>query len=208
MKTKVFRRAYQRIRQAELASFATNVLNRTKGEADYAFIQTDITALEAALQAYQTALAAARNRGMAEVVVKNEAQKALLTVLDRIADAFDLKAELSPALLTGAGFSLQQPPVRFAGQIPVPEVLKVNSTGRKGEIRVQLTDEMPNVVLLHAMEYSQDKGSSWQNGTYHNRNRFIVGGLPAGTDLLFRFKSIGRGDNKSDWSEPLMAGVL
>lgn len=164
--------------------------------------------MEAALQAYETALAAARNRGMAEVALKNEAQKNLLETLDKIADALDLKADSHPTLLTGAGFSFQQSPIRFVGQIAAPEVLRVNSTGRRGEIRVQLSDEMPSVVLIHAMEYSQDKGSTWQNGTYHNRSNFVVGGLPAGTELQFRFKSIGRGDNKSEWSEPVMSGVL
>lgn len=130
--------------------------------------------------AYETALAAARNRGMAEVALKNEAQKNLLETLDKIADALDLKADSHPTLLTGAGFSFQQSPIRFVGQIATPEVLRVNSTGRRGEIRVQLSDEMPSVVLIHAMEYSQDKGSTWQNGTYHNRSNFVVGGLPAG----------------------------
>ena len=208
MKAKVFRRAYQRIRQADLASFARNTLNRTKEVPEYAFLQTEATALATTLQQYETALAAARNRGMAEVAVKNEAQKSLLAALDKIADALDLKADSSPTLLSGAGFTLQQPSARFSGHIAVPEVLRLGSTGRKGELRVQLSDEMPGAVLTHAMEYSEDKGTSWKNGTYQNRNHFVVGGLPASPELLFRFKSVGRGDNKSHWTEPVVAGVL
>lgn len=208
MKAKVFRRAYQRIRQADLASFARNTLHRTKEVTEYAFLQTEATALATALLQYETALAAARNRGMAEVALKNEAQKRLLGALDKIADALDLKADSSPTLLTGAGFTLQQPSARFSGRIAAPEVLRVGSTGRKGELRVQLSDETPGAVLMHAMEYSEDKGTSWKNGTYQNRNNFVVTGLPAHSDMLFRFKSVGRGDNKSNWSEPVAAGVL
>lgn len=208
MKTKVSRRAYQRTRQTELASFARNVFIRIAEDPAYAFLKTQSAALSTALEQYESALATARNRGRVEVAVKNAAQKTLTVALNKVADVLDEQVANDSTLITGAGFSQQQSPTRFKGRIAPPEVVRVGSTGRKGEIRVQLSDAVPGVVLTHAMEYSEDKSASWKNGVYHTHNNFLVDGLPATGDLWLRFKAIGRANNKSNWSEPITAAVL
>ncbi len=209
MVTKIARQAYRRTRQTDLASFADNVLQRTNGIPAYATIQPVITALTVPLTRYKETLAAARNRGASEVLAKNLARTELLRQLDIVADATETLAAGNPQIIVDAGFSLQQSSgQRFAGELPRPVILRAQSTGRKGEVRIVLDDIVPAAVRTHAIEYSLDRGIGWQNGEYNSRRNFIAKGLPHAPELWIHLKSIGNGDSKSQWSEPVAVAVL
>ena len=207
--SKIARQAYRRTRQADLASFADNVFNRTNGVPAYATIQPVITALSAPLTRYKETLAAARNRGMSEVLAKNLARTELLRQLEAAANAVETLAADNPQIIVDAGFSVQQNTgQRYTGELPPPVILRAYSTGKKGEVRIMLDDVIPGAVRTHAIEYSLDRGTGWQNGEYNSRRSFIAKGLPHSPELWIHLKSIGNGDNKSQWSEPVAVAVL
>jgi hypothetical protein len=207
--SKIARQAYRRTRQADLASFADNVFNRTNGVPTYATIQASITALAPSLTHYKETLAASRNRGIAEVLAKNLAREELLRQLDIVANAAETLAGGNPQIIVEAGFTIQQSSgQRYTGELPPPVILRAFSTGKKGEIRISLDDIVPTAVRTHAIEYSLDKGSNWQNGEYNSRRNFIAKGLPHSPELWIHLKSVGHGDKKSQWSEPTVVAVL
>jgi hypothetical protein len=209
LNAKIARRAYRRGRQADLASFADNVFNRTNNVPAYASVQSSVTNLTPLLTRYKETLAAARNRGVSEVLAKNIARIELMRQLDVIADMVETLADGNPQIIVDAGFSLQQSSgQRFAGELPPPVILRAQSTGKKGEVRIVLDDLIPGAVRTHAIEYSLDRGIGWQNGEYNSRRNFIAKGLPHASELWIHLKSIGNGDSKSQWSEPVAVAVL
>ncbi len=206
---KVARQAYRRARQNDLVSFSENIITRMTGSATYATLQPQVQALSDAVTRYAETLAAARNRGMAEVLAKNLAKAALVAQLDVVASALDIVVAGNPQLIVDAGFPVPQSPgQRYTGKLPAPAILRAFSTGKKGEVRVLLDDFAPEAVLTHAIEYSEDRGNTWKNGEYHSRRKFVVNGLPHAADLWLHVKSVGHGNNRSEWSEPVAVAVL
>ena len=209
MLTKIARQAYRRIRQTDLATFADNVFNRTNGVPAYAAIQSAIMALADPLSRYKETLAASRNRGLSEVLAKNIAREELLEQLETVANAVESLASGNPQIIVDAGFSMQiSTAQRYNGELPQPVILRAFSTGKKGEVRLVVDDIIPNAVLTHVIEYTIDKNGAWQNGYYNSRRSFTLKGLPNTTELWIHLKSVGHGESKSEWSEPVLVAVL
>lgn len=162
------------------------------------------------IETYTNSLTEAQNRGRSEVLAKNNAQAALVQQLDVIATNLNLLAQGDAQMIVNAGFTLQQSTgVRYTDKLPAPVVVRAVSTGKRGEVRIVLDDQVPaTVVATHAVEYSLDRESGWQNGTYHSHRSFVADGLPRAEALWLRLKSIGHGNKRSDWSEPVVVAVL
>ena len=207
MENKVLRREYRQLKQAELASFAENVVNRVKGATPYAAVQSGVAALEQCSQTFARALAAARQGGIEQTQAKEAAKKQLLTELDAMANLIDNGASGDSAYIIGAGFRLRSSPQRYTGIIGPPNILRATGTGRSGELRITLEDAVPAIVRMHALEWSEDKGAQWHNGTYDARNNFVASHLPNGREILVRARSIATRGRKSDWSAPVMVAV-
>jgi hypothetical protein len=199
------RGVFRQSRQAELASFAKNVLQRTLSVPEFAFMADAVQALQAPLENFESALAAARNRGLAEVAAKNAAQKALLAALFKVADEMDQYPAITEHLIYEAGFSPRFAS-RAAQNIPVPRVLKALTTGNKGELRIHLATP-PYLRLMHACEYSLDMGQTWLNGTYRYERKFVMTGLPRSLDMLVRFRALGTKGAISEWTDPVSVMV-
>jgi len=89
-----------------------------------------------------------------------------------------------------------------------PEIVRAFSTGKKGELRINLRNFFPKAVRTHAFEYSLDQGASWKNGEYNSNRTFVVNGLPHAAEMWIHVKSLGSGAAKSGWSEPMVVAVL
>lgn len=192
--------------QSALIAFSENIIARTKA-AKFASLQPDAAALESAIEQFRSALAASLNGGKAEVAHKNRQLQTLLAALDQITDGIVQYAGDDPAELLAAGLAATQALSR-SEQLEAPEIIRIGSTGRKGEIQMQIESAAPNAVLTHGIEYSDDQGQTWKNGSYRSRRRFVLDGLPSAAALLIRVRIIGRADRLSKWSEPALVAVL
>lgn len=207
MSSKISRRHYRRVPQSELIAYSENILARTKNVEAFAFMQSEVQALETPHEQFRIALAASLNGGRAEIAHKNQQMKALVAALDQVANALETRANGNPTMILDAGFSVV--PLSNRVDAPeTPEILRIGSTGRKGEVQVQLDDADPRAVLTHGVEYSEDQGQTWHNGTYRSQRRFVLENLPSSSALFIRIRSIGRSDRLSKWTEPAVVAVL
>lgn len=208
VRIKILRSAYQRIPQSSLVTYAENIFKRTNGIAGYESHQKRIEALGIALDVYHAALIAAQNKGVSEMNAKTDSRVALKLALDLLVHDLEHDPMMTQQRIIDAGFSLQ--PARapiFKGQLLPPEI-KASSTGQRGVVKVSLKNPFPKAVLVHALEYSIDDAINWENGTYQNVSNFIIEGLPATLKLLIRARAIGKNGKKSEWSAPVVTGVL
>ncbi|MDX1911523.1 MAG: hypothetical protein SFV22_08570, partial [Saprospiraceae bacterium] len=113
---------------------------------------------------------------------------------------------ISDVKIISAGLKLRVTPGMLRA-MPVPEVVKINSTGKKGELRVQLATPV-HLRLMHASEYSLDGGNSWHNSQYYYRRKFVLTGLPSSLHLLVRFRTLGANGMTGESTEPLEVAVL
>jgi hypothetical protein len=208
MKKLVDRRAYRFARQTDLMMLTETLLQRQQEKPELAFLAAEIKALETPLEHYSKALVAARNKGIVEVALKNEARNKLVAALELVADAMENHPEASEMLVLLAGFKIHEP-LEALARLPIPEVVKTKPTGKRGELAVTLKTwegRRPR-AYLHGCEYSADQGKTWQNGQYKPSQRFVLVGLPPYSSLLVRFRTIAPNGDTSAWSEAAPAVV-
>lgn len=211
MMNRISRLDYRRINNDQLTAFVNNLLDRTAGKPEFAFLQKEVAGLVQPLERYKACLIAAVNRGRIEIAARNAARDQLMYLLDRVVSILELNEEDTQERILEAGFNLQSRTnrrPRGGNHLSAPVVVHAMSTGRKGELQILLEHEAPRNVLNYAIEYSHDQGTSWQNGRYHSRPKFVLGELPSQKTLQFRFRALGRLSAKSPWSSPVSADVL
>lgn len=206
---KIARQAYRRLPENELYHFIDNVYRRMKEVPAYASLQVRVDALFIPLQQYVSALAAARNRGISEILVKNLMRKTVIGLVDELVPELEILAAGREQLIVQAGFRVQLANgARFKGGVlPAPQIVRAISTGKKGQIRISLKNTFPRAVRTHAFEFSLDQGLTWSRSEYNSNINFVVNGLPHAPDMWVRVRSLGAGTNKSEWSETVIVAV-
>lgn len=63
--------------------------------------------------------------------------------------------------------------------------------------------EAPDLVVKNGVEWSENQGQTWNNGTYFSGKKGVVKNLPIRKDLLLRVRSIGSYNKESDFSTPI-----
>lgn len=206
-KIKISRQAYRLAKQANLMAFAENVLARLRG-GNFELPDALVQGLDKSCNQYRMALAGAVGGGRAAVAAKQTAQNDLLASLDALATALEAQPDLNAQRVIEAGFELPPTKANFNGVLPVPEVFRAGSTGRRGQLRVQLGYVLHRLVHTFALEYSPDDGATWVSGFYQRRRTFVLEGLPSSLKLLLRVRAVGGENRHSAWTEPIAVAVL
>jgi hypothetical protein len=186
MATKIFKQVHRRASQAELFAYAANVLRCCQDHpALDARLQPDVAALAAAHDELREALSAQVNGGRLERDRKNRALAQLRGALNRLAYTVEYH-DLGVQTILELGFT------------PVVQA----STRNAGE--VELTFRVADAKRVHTnvVEYSADRGASWQVVEYSRPTRIRLNGLPSQQVLQFRVASIGIGGRGAS-SEPV-----
>lgn len=207
MKMIVLRRALINVRQDQLVTLAENVVQRTASVAAYQPLAAALAELAARIPTYKEALAAARDRGLTAIAIKNQARAALLAALDAVADGLDLNAGGDPLYVLNAGMPVRAQRRRNAGEMAPPAGLQARPTGQPGEVLVSF--RLPNraAVQSNAVEHSVDGGQTWKNGAYNSATRFVVSKLPSRQEILLRVRSMGARGRESAWTAPVTVFV-
>jgi len=157
-----------------------------------------LAAIAAALTALQQAEVAAQARTKGAVVVRNDNQGALVTLLQQlrayVQATADADVENSAAIIQSSGFPLRKAPVHK------PRVAGVKPGAMSGSVEVLA----PTAARRAAYEwqYSLDGGKTWVEASPSLQAKQTVVGLPVGTSVQFRYRAVVK-TGPLDWSPPL-----
>lgn len=198
-------RGYSRLQQAALLPFAQNCCSRVLDNPVYATAQELAQTLRQKCEAYQLALHTAENRGRDTVAIKNQARVALITALDRLSYVLQIAAASDPAFLINAGFAVRfSARRRLTGLLPAPQKLRISQGKTSGEALIEF--EGVDGAHMYAIELGESAEGPWQNGNYASARRIAVP-VVARRETWARVSTIGRGNRKGPWSEPVMAFI-
>ncbi|MBU6342819.1 MAG: fibronectin type III domain-containing protein, partial [Bacteroidetes bacterium] len=132
-------------------------------------------------------------------VLKAEMMKTLTSLVD------DLNYNHNGLITWGANAGL---PVVEERNKPVTEILppaniRAIPQAVAGELELRYTLPSAKWVRITGLEYSEDDGKTWQNGSYSSKTVMKVKGLPSGKSVLIRLRAIGAGQRSSSWSNAL-----
>ncbi len=184
-----------------------HVLAGVYGTATATFPTPPVTgpALNAALTAFNTAIAAAGQGGSAARAAKEVAQDALVallrqdalyvqTVVQKITDPAASMAALLASGFEAVSTSHTQQPL---------DTPSINDIKNVGAGRLQITLKAVAHARMYEVQSKTDAGSYASAGLFSSTRQMIVTGLTPGTNYTFQVRALGGSTGQSEWSNPV-----
>jgi hypothetical protein len=157
-----------------------------------------LTALSGAVNELQVAETAALTRATGTIATRNEKRAALVTLLEVLRSYVQQVADASPenaiSIIESSGLALRKPTVH------APRVFAAKAGTLSGSVK--LTAPIAGRRAAYLWQYSTDAGKTWLDASQTLQAKATLTGLPAGTSVQFRYRSIIKG-GAADWSAPV-----
>ncbi len=194
---------------SDLLAFTYAVKTNLANHARYTSLQSLNTELGNACDAFTAAEAAAKEGGTAERILRDAKMVDIRAMLEKIALQLDLMAHPAQdeTVIVEAGFRVQGVPgARNRTPLGRAEILTIKRGKKSGSIQGKCRP-MPGVVKF-SLEWSDDNGAHWHNGTYSQGSTFLLEGLTSEKRYWLRACPLGTHRRTGDWSEPVTLFVL
>lgn len=200
-------RHYKVFTDDELRSFEVDVVTATVDVAAYLAVKPQADAVEVAGDEFATACTNAADGGTALISTKNTKRKALLKKLDALGTALQLTVGTDLDYILKAHYKIVEPGEKSDAPLPDPELDSVKCGVLSGTVKGSVK-AFPKGVTSIAVEYSDDNGLTWKNGTYSSGKKFLLEGLISRHDYLVRVTYHGTFQRTSNPSAYLPIFVL
>lgn len=202
VKLKVRRSAWRVLTQNKLPNYANNVVLSTAGKEAYSPLRDRLENLAAKSKALSNVLDEVGSKGSVYKEKKKLAIQALYAALESVAVALEENATDELYILE-AGMSLQKTGTRHDSDLLPVYKLTAQSNGQKGQAILEFICPLDqrSQVQTFAVEWSDDNGITYHNGTYKNAERILVKDLPNRKDIIFRVRCVGTHGRTSEWSD-------
>ncbi len=191
----------------KLRAHGNNVVDATYKKPDYEGVATEADSVQVRYNEFDAACAAAANGGKSLTEVKQAKRTALLEALDALGTALQLTVKEDLSYITNAQYQYRSQPVKSSEPLPDPTQAYVMAGVLSGTVVGKVAD-LPKGVKSIAVEYSDDNGLTWKNGTYSTGKKFTLAGLVPRKDYLVRVVYHGTFQRTSNPSKPLPVFVL
>ncbi len=157
-----------------------------------------LTAVSSAASDLQAAETTALTRATGTIATRNEKRAALVTLLEVLRAYVQSVADATPenaiSIIESSGLALRKTTVH------APRVFAAKATTLSGTVK--LTAPLAGRRAAYRWQYSTDGGKTWVDASETLQAKATVTGLPVGTTVQFRYRSVIKG-GASDWSAPL-----
>jgi hypothetical protein len=180
-----------------LVGVADSIVGRMSGNPNFPSPDPSLATIAASSKDLATAQTTALTRAHGAVAARDEKRAVLVTQLGQLKGFIQKMADASPdnaaSIIESAGLLVRKTTARKArsfAAVPGPVTgsakLVAPSAGKRA---------------AHEWEYSIDGGKTWVSAPATLQARTIVVGLPTGTSVLFRHRSVLK-TGESDWTVP------
>jgi hypothetical protein len=181
-----------------LITFVQGILKAMTGNPSFPTPNPPLTAVSGAVSDLQVAETAALTRATGTIATRNEKRAALVTLLEVLRSYVQSVADASPenaiSIIESAGLALRKPTVH------APRVFAAKGGTVSGSVK--LTAPIGGRRAAYLWQYSTDAGKTWVDVSPTLQAKATVTGLPAGTSVQFRYRSVIKG-GAADWSAPI-----
>jgi len=183
---------------ALLIVYVQGILKALTGNPTFPTPNPPLTAVSGAASDLQAAETTARTRATGTIATRNEKRAVLVTLLEVLKAYVQSVADATPenaiSIIESSGLALRKTAVH------APRVFAAKATTLSGSVK--LTAPLAGRRAAYRWQYSTDGGKTWVDASETLQARTTVTGLPVGTTVQFRYRSVIKG-GASDWSAPL-----
>jgi hypothetical protein len=197
---KIVSLSFKKYTEADLAQFATNVVNRMKADPQFSSLMPHVEVLSVCDTAFDLAVSNALHGGTQLTKEKNRKMEELKNQLEVVAIYIEGLAKENEDVVLAAGYE-----VKKAGEpitdINEPTALKVINEARSGSIKLSWDTVVG--AINYGIERKIGEGAVWQNGDYSSAKSTVIAGLPPGTYVSFQVRAYARKGMVSGWSQEI-----
>jgi hypothetical protein len=189
---------FKRMKDADLFTFSGGVIQRITTDAQFVSLKSQSDVLKTAYDAYSISLTAAKLGGKDRLMERDARRADLLLELDIVAKSVDVLSRGEESIQIDAGFETRKMTAAKAANIIPPQNFAVLNTERTGEVR--LSWQTVDGALIYAIEKKLKTETTWRNGEYTSKREIVLTDFEPGQCLDFRVRTLGRSEQKSDWT--------
>jgi hypothetical protein len=178
-------RKHNKMSQAVLRTHSNDVATDTVDKPTYAAVSDEADDVKLKSDAYDLACTNAANGGIGLVETKNKRKKELLLALDALGNALQATFTGDYTYIINAHYDYRKNPQQSNEPLPDPDLEFAVNGVLSGTVNGKVSN-FPTGVKTVAVEYSDDNGLTWKNGTYSTGKKFTLSGLTPRTDYLIR----------------------
>jgi hypothetical protein len=195
---KIISLTFKRYSEADLAQFATNVVNRMTVDPQFASLMPQVDVLSACDKAFDLAVSNALHGGTQLTKEKNRKMDELKNQLEVVAIYIEGLAKEDEDVVSAAGYEVKKAaePINFIAE---PTAVKVVNDERSGAVK--LSWNAVEGAINYGIERKIGEGAAWQNGDYSSARSTVITGLPPGTYTSFQVRAYARKGMVSGWSQ-------
>ena len=183
---------------ALLIVYVQGILKAMTGNPTFPMPNPPLTAVSGAANDLQAAETTALTRATGTIATRNEKRATLVALLELLRGYVQSVADATPenaiSIIESSGLALRKTTVR------APRVFAAKATTLSGSVK--LTAPIAGRRAAYRWQYSTDGGKTWVDASETLQAKATVAGLPVGTTVQFRYRSVIKG-GASDWSPPL-----
>lgn len=190
---------FSRSADAELISFAANVIAKMMDNLAFPEPLVPLSELTALNDGFSAALVASDHGGRAATVVKNDARLVLMNALRRQASYVEGVSKHDLPQLLSSGFNAAS---QNSAQSPLAQPVILNVLN---QFSTRLTLRVTPIANARNYQIQKKIGEGeWEDaGISSQARRIEVGNLTPGTTYTFRVRALGGSTGYSDWSDPI-----
>jgi hypothetical protein len=195
---KIVSLSFKKYGEAELAQFATNVVNRMKADPQFVSLMPHVEVLSACDTAFDLAVSNALLGGTQLTKEKNRKMEELKNQLEVVAIYIEGLAKENEDVVLAAGYEVKKAAEPIT-DINEPTALKVMNEDRSGSVKVSW--ETVAGAINYGVERKIGDSGVWQNGDYSSAKSTVITGLPPGSYVSFQVRAYARKGLVSGWSQ-------
>jgi hypothetical protein len=195
---KIVSLSFKKYGDADIAQFATNVVNRMTADPQFSSLMPHVQVLHVCDTAFDLAVSNALHGGTQLTKEKNRKGEELKNQLEVVAIYIEAMAKEDEDVVLAAGYEVKKAGESIT-EITEPTGLKVLNEDRTGYVKVKW-EAVPGAIN-YGVERKIGDSTVWQNGDYSSAKSTVIVGLTPGTYVSFQVRAYARKGLVSGWSQ-------
>lgn len=199
---------FRSYRDSKLHVFALSILTKMTRNPNFLPPYTpSLTDLSTAITNYWKALVASNGNfgGKAQTIAKDEARKALRTLMKDLGLYVDRVANGNKAIILSSGFKVRKPTP--TGPLPTPKKLKISDRQRS---KIKLKVDAVKGTRIYQWEYipTSDLSTGIWTEVKTTKSSVTIEGLQSGQQYTFRVVALGKNQQVKNYSHTVTSYIL
>lgn len=193
--------SFNSLTSKNIGTFTNNVVQQMKADAQFMQLKPEVDSLSALYDAFWSTYNDALKGGSDRILLRDTRKEAMRAQLYKTALLAEVLADSNPAVITAAGFELRKTTRTAAPPVSTPTNLKGEKGDKNGSVALSWKGAAGSTSF--DIQCLMPNQTEWKTIKHTTLQSITIYGFELGQKIEFRISANGRGEEDSDWTEPI-----